>query len=891
MSFLRILRIGTNCIPRRYLPVFLLGVAVAILLSQGFLAYILYGIPDSSGYAYGSLRVESGPNIDLRTQNEIEAWQQRPTKEGSATDLAFKPNCTITNADVLSALRRAKTSECKEEITNIHCKDLRRELYPTRLNSTCPLHGASAKLGCFKTVNLEALHSPHYIMNNSLKNQSPVIYSDRNSCINACLTIGSPFAMYTASLKRCFCSNASLDEWNKDVNCIECSDCDQVFKTGLPTDAPKNVANTRTQASTKRARIVFLLTVNGRSVRQVRRLITALRNTSKINHYFYVHVDERQDYLYRSLKELEDPSWLAVGSRRFSTIWGGASLLQMLLSCLGTLIRMTHWQWDYVINLSETDFPLKRVELLEQFLYLNLGQNFVRPHGPETARFIAKQALRKTFHQCENRMWKLGDRDLPTGIHFDGGSDWVSLHRDFVDWLITNRDSDPLLKGLESVYRQTLLPAESYFHTVLQNSYFCTKIIENNLRFVNWRRKQGCKCQYKHIVDWCGCSPNVFLEDDEEKLTSLQLKPIFFGRKFEPVISQSTLNFVEGQIGIKPKTSTHTESLSSFWQNEYHHLDRSPPVDQGRLSAWTSLARLAVEHLANQGSHCVLRAVRVLEAWLYFKEDNFEGLVINFEAHAEHIPEPVRSEAIFRRVDPFKRSDRFQNDRFADRLRGLEVSTEFDLKELLSRNFAGIIGPYSEPGVVQEWDAGPAGSVTFVWIDPAKVVAGSYEIHVTRNEQIQNHKPPLRKPLRPGNWQLKVFKDWVLMAETSFLVQPQTFHHNLPLKNESVSEIVNGGPDHGYTDTDLSTVERYLGFRKSDILDSIKEAESKSKWTSVKLEKWSDALTWPRWTLEGLCFVANPLHQTGGVFCPRLPLESCVYMPWSSERPDEKSNI
>lgn len=63
-------------------------------------------------------------------------------------------------------------------------------------------------------------------------------------------------------------------------------------------------------------------------------------------------------------------------------------------------------------------------------------------------------------------MWRLGDRELPRGIRFDGGSDWVALHRGFVQWVIQNRAHDPLLVGLEALFRHTLLPAESYFHTV-----------------------------------------------------------------------------------------------------------------------------------------------------------------------------------------------------------------------------------------------------------------------------------------------------------------------------------------------------------------------------------------------------------------------------------------
>jgi len=39
-------------------------------------------------------------------------------------------------------------------------------------------------------------------------------------------------------------------------------------------------------------------------------------------------------------------------------------------------------------------------------------------------------------------------------------------------------------------------------------------MVDNNLRITNWNRKLGCKCQYKHIVDWCGCSPNDFKPAD-----------------------------------------------------------------------------------------------------------------------------------------------------------------------------------------------------------------------------------------------------------------------------------------------------------------------------------------------------------------------------------------
>ena len=47
-----------------------------------------------------------------------------------------------------------------------------------------------------------------------------------------------------------------------------------------------------------------------------------------------------------------------------STIWGGASLLQMHLRAfkeLSELKAANEWSWDFVLNLSESDFPIKYV--------------------------------------------------------------------------------------------------------------------------------------------------------------------------------------------------------------------------------------------------------------------------------------------------------------------------------------------------------------------------------------------------------------------------------------------------------------------------------------------------------------------------------------------------
>ena len=70
---------------------------------------------------------------------------------------------------------------------------------------------------------------------------------------------------------------------------------------------------------------------------------------------------------------------MRVMTSRFSTIWGGASLLTMLLSAMKELLEMRDWQdWDFVLNLSESDYPVKTQSELVQFLSTNREGNFVK---------------------------------------------------------------------------------------------------------------------------------------------------------------------------------------------------------------------------------------------------------------------------------------------------------------------------------------------------------------------------------------------------------------------------------------------------------------------------------------------------------------------------------
>ncbi|GBP19854.1 Xylosyltransferase oxt [Eumeta japonica] len=456
----------------------------------------------------------------------------------------------------------------------------------------------------------------------------------------------------------------------------------------------------------------------------------------------------RQDYLHRELSLLENKfSNIKLASTRYASIWGGASLLQMLLTAMTDIIKL-NWKWDFVINLSESDFPIKSLESLEKFLSDNKGLNFVKSHGREVQRFIKKQGLDKTFIECDTHMWRVGDRQLPRGIVIDGGSDWVALSPHFVSYVVGERDE--LLAGLDIIFKHTLLPAESFFHTVLRNSKFCDSYVDNNLHVTNWKRKLGCKCQYKHVVDWCGCSPNDFKAEDWPRIQSTQDKQLFFARKFEPIINQEIITRVEQSIGINDHHLIY--NLEAYWQSIYNKNDLPVSSDDLLQTHASTIIRHNAKILYEEA--CFISPGEIIEINSYNYADVYKGNLVLHKAIIDKGIE-VYIETWYK---PQKRLEFKQIDEYVDNIKIFKVSSDYDQKEQTFRNLGNILGPLSEPTLMYHFSSpldNILSNLTLVWLDPAGIVADVIEMHIDENNLTNFVKPNLKAPLLPGIWRLK----------------------------------------------------------------------------------------------------------------------------------------
>uniref|UniRef100_A0A182XMH0 protein xylosyltransferase n=1 Tax=Anopheles quadriannulatus TaxID=34691 RepID=A0A182XMH0_ANOQN len=795
-----------------------------IVAGQVFLAYKLLRMPlsgnessaerDLSRKLYDKYvkRTAPGDNVPLEDRGKDTAHAAARQGRSAARDdgkphpnqhvlrldeLDFVPPCELTRKETVSAIHRAKSQSCKAKIVQVACEIQAGKFYPQRLPTFCPRgdHSPNRALGCFRDEKNFRLLSGYY--STFKTNNSP------EKCIRLCLQSGYPFAGVQYGYE-CFCGDevpkvsAKLPDSSCNIKCPgdPKQACGGYFTINVYETGIRKFAAQSTETVPKRAdetvRIAFLLTLNGRAVRQVHRLLKALYSP---RHYYYIHIDARQEYLYRELLKLE-PKFpnIRLARKRFSSIWGGASLLQMLLSCMEYLLYESGWQWDFVLNLSESDFPLKTVDQLVTFLTANRGQNFVRNHGREVQRFIQKQGLDMTFVECDNRMWRIGDRPLPAGITIDGGSDWVCLSRDFARYVTGDGvgQRDELIQGLLRVFEYTILPAESFFHTALRNSRFCHTYTNNNLHMTNWKRQLGCKCQYRHIVDWCGCSPNNFRSEDWERLQASQHKKLFFGRKFEAMVNQAiVLQLEEWMFGPYP---AEYPNLHAYWQNVYHHEDVATAADGALLNVAHSLLRMngrtSTEQLYEPG--------RIREITHYFERDTYRGFLVRHEA-----VQGAGWSELETWISPVVTAKVTRSTPLARRLIHLEVSTEYDEKEQLSRNFPRIIGTNAEPALIfrlappLETERVKGGNATnhslaVEWIDPVgTIVAASHftiEDSPTGPLHSFNHflkgAGKLKLPLAEGVWGARLLQGKALLGATRFLVTEATFREGRTVENE-----------------------------------------------------------------------------------------------------------
>jgi len=238
-------------------------------------------------------------------------------------------------------------------------------------------------------------------------------------------------------------------------------------------------------------KIAYLIVAHN-TPRHLRRLITTL---SSIPSRIFIHLDKKSN--------VEDFSGIKGGNIHFTqervpVFWGDFSLVEAILILLKTAIK-DQWRPDRFVLLSGADYPLQSASYIEKFFEDNPDKEFINLVAmPNDA--AGKPISRLTIYNfrpgdywitkvIRKRLIKAGvlphKRDYRIYLRHlapYGGSTWWALSREASDFILTFVKEETRVVNF---FKNTHIPDESFFQTILGNSDFRSRIVRN-LTYADW---------------------------------------------------------------------------------------------------------------------------------------------------------------------------------------------------------------------------------------------------------------------------------------------------------------------------------------------------------------------------------------------------------------------
>ncbi|KAA0129327.1 beta-1,6-N-acetylglucosaminyltransferase [Chryseobacterium sp. SN22] len=195
--------------------------------------------------------------------------------------------------------------------------------------------------------------------------------------------------------------------------------------------------------------------------------------------FYLIHIDRKARAEFTEeiqLYLLQFPNAYLLES--MNIVSGGFSVIQAELNAMEYLLNVSQ-DWDYFINLSGEDYPLRSQSIIRQFLKVNKGRNYLFYYDQKFYRPDTMQRIQNHFteltHKISSMVYK---RDFMEGVTPYIGEKWFMLTKDTCVFLTNNKR----VMDFEDYYLHTLLPAESFFQTVLMNTEFRDIIVNDDKR-------------------------------------------------------------------------------------------------------------------------------------------------------------------------------------------------------------------------------------------------------------------------------------------------------------------------------------------------------------------------------------------------------------------------
>ena len=268
--------------------------------------------------------------------------------------------------------------------------------------------------------------------------------------------------------------------------------------------------------------------------------------------YYLIHLDKKTSLeIYDDIQDFLTDFQNTYILESKNVVWGGYSMVQAELSGIKYLLDINA-EWDFFINLSGQDFLLKSQDFIRDFLGKNKGNNFIKIANQATNRPETMNRIENYFIETDTGFSGVPYKRayLKNVISYIGGQ-WMILTRECCEFICNSGE----VKKFEDYYLHTLIPDESFFQTVMMNTSFNGKIINDDKRAITWIPDIDIELHSKTFTESDTESliasgkiklrPKIFAIQD---LSFLLASNALFARKFDENMDSNILDIMELQL-------------------------------------------------------------------------------------------------------------------------------------------------------------------------------------------------------------------------------------------------------------------------------------------------------------------------------------------------------
>lgn len=285
-------------------------------------------------------------------------------------------------------------------------------------------------------------------------------------------------------------------------------------------------------------------------------LITAYKNYHHLeeiiqcfdaNFELYIHLDKKSKISVVELNHLKKYNIVKLVEQKYKVNWGGYNHLKAILYLTQQALQNPENKYFHLIT--GHDFPVKSSDYFVEFFNTNRNAEYLNYFNFPDAKsgWPGNNGLDRIEYYNFHDLWDFKKHKeyekIAFAIRFQkrlgfkrkissrmpklyGGSTYWSLSRECLKYVMVFTKKN---KWFLNRFKYTFCAEEFYFQTLIMNSHFADKVVNTNLRYIDWVARNGN-------------NPAVLDETDFEKLKETNA---VFARKFDYPQSISLLDKIK----------------------------------------------------------------------------------------------------------------------------------------------------------------------------------------------------------------------------------------------------------------------------------------------------------------------------------------------------------